>query len=100
MSRYVVADAAAYVLSADPDGDPIAYVARMPEGDIRLLEGSAGLLWHTVVNRAAAVGISADEVFAVIAAEAQIEAHAAPEVAAGVAAFLQAMVAEGLLAAR
>jgi hypothetical protein len=100
VTRYVVADAAAYVLASDEQDDPIAYVARMPEGDIRLLEGSAGLLWHTVVEHPGVGGISADEILAAIAAEAEIPQDAADEVAAGVVAFLQSMVGEGLLATR
>lgn len=72
----------------------------MPEGDIRLLAGSAGLLWHTVVTHAGVGGISADEILAVISAEAEIGEDAADGVAAGVASFLRAMVDEGLLATR
>ncbi len=100
MTRYVIADAAAYVLDSDPAGDPIAYAARMPSGDIRLLEGSAGLLWHTVVDRAGAGGVSAAEILAALTAEAEIEPDELAGVVAGVAAFLRAMVGEGLIVTR
>lgn len=100
MTRYVVADAAAYVLASDEDGDPIAYAARMPEGDIRLLQGSAGLAWHTVVKHAGVRGVTADELLAVIAAEAEIPPEAMDEVAAGVVSFVHTMIREGLLVER
>jgi hypothetical protein len=80
--------AVAFVERTDGDGGPVIDLAVLPDGPVARLEGSAAVIW------AEALATDSDDLVARVAART---GAGAAEIAADVAAFLDELVAQGLL---